>query len=156
MTTTRKPPTINYRDGERRWVVAFHVGEPTPTQPHGPRRFRRFHTEADARAFAASLDSLGADAPAPTPTTEPTPAEPTPPPSLDGLTRGVEITVSSRGETSPGGRFRFDRWHLDGSATCWGPVNSQRAQWRNFRTDRITQVHRKVKDVRAAKEQEAA
>lgn len=142
-------PTLNFREREGKWIVTYRV-------PTGQRRFKRFLDESDAQAWMATLDDAP-DGSAPTTPSAPTPDTPSEPATLDGLTRGTEVTISSRGESNPGGRFRFDRFHDgDGSLTCWGPVNSQRAQWRSFRPDRVRQVHRKVKDRTAVIESEAA
>lgn len=69
------------------------------------------------------------------------------------IEQGDEITISSQGEISPGGRFTFRRIHpSDGSVTCWGPINGSgsRAQWRNFRPERVRTIHRSRKARSAA------
>lgn len=145
-------PTINFREREAKWVVTYRTAEVTDKQPNGQRRFKRFDDETEARAWMATLDGAPA-----APTSAPVrPTEIHGPVSLDGLVKGTEITVRSVGEVSPGGRYRFDRFALDGSLTCWGPINSQQAAWRNFREDRVRVVHRKSKDRAAVIEQEVA
>lgn len=48
-----------------------------------------------------------------------------------------------------GGRYRFAYEYRDGSLTAYGPVGSNRAQWRSFRPDAVKTVHRKRSEVRS-------
>lgn len=62
------------------------------------------------------------------------------------LESGREIKI----EGEPGS-FRFVYvWEPDGSLVCWGPLDSQHAQWRSFRPSRVKRVHRKAQS-RAAR-----
>lgn len=65
------------------------------------------------------------------------------------LPDGRSLTVGDEFSVTGEGRFRFAYvWEPDGSIAGFGPVGSNRAQWRSFSPDRVRTVHRKKTESR--------
>lgn len=61
-------------------------------------------------------------------------------PNGKALSEGQEFSVKGQGRYVM--RYLFQP---DGSITAYGPVGSQQAQWRSFKPEAVSMVHRKAK-----------